>query len=94
MDPVGKSWDDTVIQGDEMLEKVPKFNDYPYDQSSWDSYQNLGDMETWLDENRTKILMGEMDISEWDGVVDKWMSMGGKTYLEDMLKAYKDRTGN
>ena len=37
-----------------------------------------------MKEVRTKIIMGAMDVSEYDAALEEWYENGGRTYVEEM----------
>ncbi len=44
----------------------------------------LAEAENELAEVRTKIIMGQMDVSEYDKALEKWYESGGREYVEKM----------
>lgn len=76
------------------LEKLPGY-DTPdklvtYDTKRFKSEARLSDLNTFLEEHRLKILVGEIPASEWDNIMEQWKSMGGNEYLEDINLQYKE----
>lgn len=72
----------------EMKVMVPPDATVPYDTSRYQSASSLNDMDTLLSEAKGKILAGTMDVSEWDSILDTWLSIGGKQLMKDKTEQY------
>lgn len=75
------------------LEKLPGYDPpdklVAYDTKAFKSEAKIPDLNTFLDEQRLKVLVGERQVSEWDDIMLQWKAMGGDQYLEDVNLQYK-----
>jgi putative aldouronate transport system substrate-binding protein len=77
----------------DVLETLPGYDPpdklVAYDTKAFKSEAKLADMDTFLQEQRLKVLVGEIPVSEWDNIMSQWKTMGGEQYLEDINLQYK-----
>jgi len=79
-----------------LLKKVnnlPRF-DYTdkgviYQKAEWKSFAKLNDLETYLNEQKTKVFAGETPLSDWDAIMQKWREIGGSQMIEDKNAQFK-----
>ena len=50
----------------------------------------VGDLETYLTENRAKVLAGEIPVSDWDSIMEGWLENGGKEYMQGRNEVYQE----
>ncbi|NJD01168.1 MAG: extracellular solute-binding protein [Ruminiclostridium sp.] len=62
---------------------------FSYDDSNWNSKKTQADRDTFIKENETKILMGQMSVDQWDNIIKQWREMGGDEYLKEIGQAYR-----
>lgn len=66
-----------------------------YDTSSFQAYNRMNDLQTFLDEAKAEIISGTMDITNWPSVMEQWQSMGGEQLMKDKTEQYlKVKNGN
>lgn len=89
-----KSWlNDQYTLLTPLTKALPSF--YPidskvvYDVSKFKSTKLIGDLDTYLVEQKMKVLMGKTSVAEWDKIMAKWLEIGGKTLIEDKTSSYK-----
>lgn len=60
-----------------------------------DEYTKLNsELESYMDNNITKFIMGELDLSkDWDNFVSTYLSMGGEQVRTSLLNAYNEANG-
>ncbi|MFD0961117.1 extracellular solute-binding protein [Paenibacillus chungangensis] len=71
----------------DLTEQLPSFQavDYNvvYDKSQWSSFSKLNDLDTYLLEQKVKVFLGEVPLSDWDTIITKWNEIGGNQMIED-----------
>ena len=60
-----------------------------------DEYTKLNsELESYMDNNITKFIMGELDLSkDWDNFVSTYLNMGGEQVRTSLLNAYNEANG-
>jgi putative aldouronate transport system substrate-binding protein len=61
-----------------------------YDQSKWESQPKLNDMETFIEEAKLKIIMGDEPLDSWSEMLNEWYKMGGNLMIEDQTRQYNE----
>lgn len=61
----------------------------PYDTTTFESSSKLNDLTTFLSENVTKILVGEIKADQWNSIVEQWRKVGGDLETKDRNNQYK-----
>ncbi|MBP1991722.1 extracellular solute-binding protein [Paenibacillus eucommiae] len=74
-------------------ESLPRFDaidkGVPYDKAKWKSNAKLADLETFMKEQKMKVFSGEVQLSEWDSLMKKWLDIGGQEMIEDRNEQFK-----
>lgn len=60
-----------------------------YDWTGTDSEFVKGDLDTFISENRAKVLAGEIPVDQWDAVIAEWRSIGGDQLTADRNTLYQ-----
>lgn len=79
------------VMNDEIKELpvvVPPDATVPYDTSKFKAASSMNDLDTLLAEAKGKILAGTMSVSEWDKVIETWLSIGGEQLIKDKTEQY------
>ncbi len=63
-----------------------------YDVSKFKSSTLIGDLDTYMVEQKMKILMDKASVDEWDKIMATWLEIGGKTLIEDKTAGFKAAT--
>ena len=61
-----------------------------YDNETMTGGMYVGDLETYLTENRAKVLAGEIPVSDWDSIMEGWLENGGKEYMQGRNEVYQE----
>lgn len=61
-----------------------------YDQSKWESQPKLNDMNTFIEEAKLKIIMGNETLDSWSEMLNEWYKMGGNLMIEDQTRQYNE----
>ncbi|WP_409340816.1 extracellular solute-binding protein [Paenibacillus sp. MBLB4367] len=76
----------------EQVNRLPRFEpiDYGvyYDTTKWQSYSKLGALNAYLSEQKVRVLNGEIRVDSWDGIIARWLEMGGSQMIDDRNKQY------
>ncbi|MFK7692240.1 extracellular solute-binding protein [Paenibacillus sp. HJGM_3] len=76
----------------EQVNRLPRFEpiDYGvyYDTTKWQSYPKLGALNDYLNEQKVRVLNGEIRVDSWDGIMARWLEMGGSQMIDDRNKQY------
>jgi hypothetical protein len=76
----------------EQMNRLPRFEpiDYGvfYDTTKWQSYPKLDVLNAYLNEQKVRIVNGEIRVDSWDGIVERWLEMGGRQMIDDRNKQY------
>jgi putative aldouronate transport system substrate-binding protein len=59
-----------------------------YDIDKMKSKDKLNSMNTYLNEEKSKIIMGQEPVSNWDNVINKWLELGGEEYIDDITEQF------
>ncbi|HOJ11330.1 MAG TPA: extracellular solute-binding protein [Clostridiales bacterium] len=59
-----------------------------YDVNKMKSKDKLNSMNTFLNEAKYQIIMGQEQVSSWDNVIKKWLELGGKEYIDDITEQF------
>ena len=79
----------------ENFNMVPAFDTIVgYDCTGTDAEFLTGEGFTMIEEAITKIVIGQMDISEWDRVIDTYRSIEGDTYSAVWTQQYHEFAGD
>jgi ABC-type glycerol-3-phosphate transport system substrate-binding protein len=76
----------------DQVNQLPRFEpiDYGvfYDTSKWQSYAKLDALNGYLSEQKVRVLNGEIRVDSWDGIIARWLEMGGSQMIDDRNKQY------
>lgn len=81
---------------------INKLNEFPhfegvdmnvtYDNSKFKSFTKLTNLDTYLKEQKTRIITGETPVDKWDELMKTWLDMGGKEFIEDKNVQFNQAT--
>lgn len=87
-------WSDAMFR--KYVEKSSKLANFDaidknvvYDKSVWKSFSKQNDMLTYLTEQKVKVFSGEVPLSDWDKIMQKWQEIGGSQMIEDRTAQFK-----
>ncbi|MDF2658654.1 MAG: extracellular solute-binding protein [Paenibacillus sp.] len=71
----------------DQLNRLPRFETIDsgvfYDTNKWKSYSRLNDLNDYWNEHKIRIFNGEIPVDSWDGIVQRWLDIGGRQMIED-----------
>jgi len=76
----------------EQINRLPRFEPIDsgvfYDTTQWESFPKLDDLNAYLSEQKVRVYNGEIPVDSWDGIVGRWLDMGGRQLIDDRNKQY------
>lgn len=59
-----------------------------YDLAKFKSKDLMNSLQTYIQQERSRIIMGQKPVSEWDNVIKKWLADGGQQLIDDYTEQY------
>ncbi|TMV45661.1 hypothetical protein FE783_28680 [Paenibacillus mesophilus] len=76
----------------EQVNRLPRFEPIDsgvfYDMTKWESYPKLNDLNAYLNEQKVRVYNGEIPVDSWDGIMERWLDMGGRQLIDDRNRQY------
>lgn len=81
----------------EQMNRLPRFEAIDagvlYDTSKWESFPKLSELSAYFSEQKVRVYNGEISVDSWDGVVQRWLDMGGLQMIDDRNRQYAAAVG-
>ena len=61
-----------------------------YDLSRFKAENLINPLNSYIEQEKLKIIMGQNPVDEWDNVVAKWLADGGQTLIDDYTEQYNE----
>ncbi len=63
--------------------------DVLYNYDEFESRPMMNDMNTFMQEMKFKVALGEIPVGNWDSIMEQWREMGGDLYISERNQALK-----
>lgn len=61
-----------------------------YDYESMTGGELKTDLDTYINENRAKVLAGEIPVENWENIMQEWLEKGGEEFTKGMNETYQN----